>query len=54
MENNYEDKLIHAEALSLSGDIKNIFLGLASAQNGSVQYVIFLYDGKNFLKNEMN
>ena len=47
-----EDKLIHAEALSLSGDIKNILSGLATAQNNISICNIFLY-GKEFLKNEM-
>ena len=47
-----EDKLIHAEALSLSGDIKNVLSGLATAQNNVSICNIFLY-GKNFLKNEL-
>ena len=47
-----EDKLIHAEALSLSGDIKNILSGLATAQNNVSICNIFLY-GKDFLKNEL-
>ena len=47
-----EDKLIHAEALSLSGDIKNILSGLANAQNNVSICNIFLY-GKDFLKNEL-
>ena len=48
-----EDKLIHAEALSLSGDIKNILSGLATAQNNVSICNIFLY-GKDFLKNELH
>jgi urease accessory protein len=47
-----KDKLIHAEALSLSGDIKNILSGLATAQNNVSICNIFLY-GKDFLKNEL-
>ena len=47
-----ENKLIHAEALSLSGDIKNILSGLATAQNNVSICNIFLY-GKDFLKNEL-
>ena len=47
-----EDKLMHAEAINISGNIKDVLSGLATAQNNISICNIFLY-GKDFLIKEM-